>query len=121
MAIYGFSEEDAKRIGKSVRLVERHVGKDARSGPVNDRGGIGARIMLGTHSSAAWSKNSQKTVTLYGGYPTTANSRPAASAYTVTAHNIFADIAAASGTAVTSRWVAVSCNGFGLYVIAAEC
>lgn len=119
MAVYGFSEDDAKRIGKAVRLTERHVGKDGLSGAESERGGIGVRVMLGTHNSAAWAKNSQKTVTVHGGYPTTANSRPSVSAYTVAAHNIFVDIG--ERTAVTSRWVAVSCNGFGWYVIAAEC
>lgn len=119
MAVYGFSEDDAKRIGKAVRLTERHVGKDDLAGAESERGGIGVRIMLGTHDTAVWSKNSQKTVTVFGGYPTTANSRPTVSAYTVAAHNIFTDITAA--TAGTSRWVAVSCNGFGWYLIAAEC
>lgn len=119
MATYGFSEEDAKRIGKSVRLTERYVGKGPLAGPATERGGIGVRLVLGTHNSAAWAKNAQKTITIYGGYPTTADSRPTASAYTTIAHNIFADIAAA--TAGTSRWCAVSCNGFGWYLIAAEC
>ena len=119
MATYGFSEDDAKRIGKAVRLTERHVGKDPLSGGENERGGSGVRVMLGTHSSAAWSKNSQKTITIYSGFPTTASSRPTQSAYTTVAHNIFTDIVAA--TAGTSRWCAVSCNGFGWYLIAAEC
>lgn len=119
MATYGFSEEDARRIGKSVRLTERLLGKDGLSGPENERGGGGVRVMLGTHSTAAWSKNAQKTITIYSGFPTTADSRPTQSAYTCVAHNIFTDIAAA--TAGTSRWCAVSCNGYGWYMIAAEC
>ena len=117
MATYGFSEEDAKRIGKSVRLTERYVGKGSLSGPSSDRGGIGVRLVLGTHNSAAWAKNAQKTITIYSGYPTTADSRPTQSAYTVVAHNVFTDIS----TGATARWVAVSCNGFGWYMIAAEC
>lgn len=117
MAVYGFSEEDAKRIGKAVRLAERYVGKDDLSGVQVDRGGIGVRLMLGTHNSAAWSKNAQKTITIYSGYPTTADSRPTQSAYTVVAHNVFTEIS----TGATARWVAVSCNGFGWYMIAAEC
>lgn len=119
MAVYGFSEDDAKRIGKAVRLTERHVGKDELSGAQSERGGIGVRVMLGTHDSAAWVKNTQKTIMIYSGYPTTSDSRPTQSAYTVVAHNVFTDIA--PRTATTSRWVAVSCNGFGWYLIAAEC
>lgn len=117
MAAYGFSEDDAKRIGKSVRLTERFVGKPPLGGADNERGGGGVRLMLGTHNSAAWSKFTPKTITIYGGYPTTADSRPTQSAYTVAAHNVFSDI----GAGATSRWVAVSCNGFGWYLIAAEC
>lgn len=117
MAVYGFSEDDAKRIGRAVRLTERHVGKDGLGGAESERGGIGVRVMLGTHNSAAWSKNAQKTITIYSGYPTTTDSRPTQSAYTVVAHNVFTDIS----TGATARWVAVSCNGFGWYMIAAEC
>jgi hypothetical protein len=53
-------------------------------------------------------------ITLYAGPPSTATSRPTATAGTQVAHNIFADIP-------TSAYVAVSNNGFGWYVIAAEC
>lgn len=117
MTAYGFSEDDAKRIGKSVRLTERLLGKDDLSGVQSERGGIGVRVMLGQHNSAAWTKHTPKTITIYGGYPTTADSRPTQSAYTVAAHNVFVDIT----TGATARWVAVSCNGFGWYLIAAEC
>lgn len=118
MATYGFSEGDAKRIGKVVRLVERGPDKIRLSGPSADGAAAGVRLMLGTHSSAAWGKQSQKTITIAGGLPG-GNGLPTATAYTVTANNIFADIPAKSAN--TARWVAVSNNGFGWYLIAAEC
>ena len=114
MATYGFSEEDARRIGKSVRLTERYVGKGPLSGPSSDRGAAGVRIMIGQVGTAAWSKASSAVITLYAGPPSTATSRPTANVGTQVAHNIFADIP-------TSAYVAVSNNGFGWYVIAAEC
>lgn len=118
MATFGFSEGDAKRIGRIVRQVERGPDK-IRLGGADDGAHVqGVRLMLGTHGSAAWSKQSTKTITIYGGTPGT-NGIPTASAYTVVANNIFATLAA--NTANTARWVAVSCNGFGWYVIAAEC
>lgn len=118
MASFGFSEGDAKRIGRVVRQVERGPDKIRLGGP-NDQGATpGVRLMLGTHGTAEWAKQSTKTITIYGGTPGT-NGIPTASAYTVVANNIFATLAA--NTANTARWVAVSCNGFGWYVIAAEC
>jgi hypothetical protein len=114
MATYGFSEEDAKRIGKSVRLTEKHVGKEPLSGPSNDRGAAGVRIMIGKVGTAEWSKASSAVITLYVGPPSTATSRPTATAGTMVAHNIFATIP-------SSAYVAMSNNGFGWYAIAAEC
>lgn len=118
MSTFGFSHEDAKRIGRAVRLTERDEPRQDLSSKPQDALSRGVRIMLGTHGSASWAKNSQKTITVYGGYPTTTGVPPA-SAYTVTAYNIFADVP--QRTAVTSRWVAMSCNGFAWYLIAAEC
>ena len=114
MPVYGFSEDDAKRIGHAVKVVERSGATLKTSGVVNDRGASGVRIMIGKVGSAAWSKASSAVITLYVGPPSTATSRPTATAGTQVAHNIFAQIASAS-------YVAVSNNGFGWYVIAAEC
>lgn len=118
MSTFGFSERDAKRIGHAVRRVERGPEQVRLGGPNAHNASPGVRIMLGTHTSAAWSKNSTKVITIYGGEPSE-NGIPPNSAYTVSANNIFASITANS--AVTSRWVAVSCNGWGWYLIAAEC
>lgn len=118
MATYGFNENDAKRIGRVVRLVERGTDKNRLGGPTAHPPPPGVRLMLGTHSSAAWDKQSSKTVTVTGGEPGT-NGIPTATAFTVSAFNIFADVSAKSAS--TARWVAVSNNGFGWYLIAAEC
>jgi hypothetical protein len=114
MPVFGFSEEDAKRIGHAVRVVERSGPRLKTSGPDSERGAAGVRIMIGKVGTAAWSKASSAVITLYAGPPSTATSRPTASVGTQVAHNIFADIP-------TSAYVAVSNNGFGWYVIAAEC
>lgn len=118
MPTYGFREGDARRIARAVRRVERNDGPIRLGGPRDVGPGPGVRIMLGTHGSAAWDKQSQETITIYTGFPGT-NAVPTASAYTVVANNVFADIP--SQTANTARWVAVSNNGWGWYVLAAEC
>jgi hypothetical protein len=118
MATFGFSEGDAKRIGNVVRAVERHPPTIRLQSPVAEGAAPGVRLMLGTHGSAAWNKQTLKTITITGGTPGT-NGIPTASALTVAAYNIFANIPAK--TASTARWVAVSNNGFSWYVIAAEC
>jgi hypothetical protein len=114
MPVYGFSEEDAKRIGHTVRVVERSGPRLKTAGPDSERGAAGVRIMIGQVGTAAWSKASSAVITLYAGPPSTATSRPTNNAGTQVAHNIFAEIP-------SSAYVAVSNNGFGWYVIAAEC
>lgn len=113
MPVYGFSEEDAKRIGHVVKVVERSGPRLKTSGPDSERGAAGVRIMIGKVGSAAWAKNSSAVITLYAGPPSTA-SLPTNSVGTQVAHNIFAEIP-------SSAYVAISNNGFGWYVIAAEC
>jgi hypothetical protein len=113
MPVYGFSEDDAKRIGQAVRVVERSGPRLKTAGPDSERGAAGVRIMIGQVGTAAWSKASSAVITLYAG-PPSATSRPTASVGTQVAHNIFAEIP-------SSAYVAVSNNGFGWYVIAAEC
>jgi hypothetical protein len=114
MPAYGFDENSAKRIAHTVRLVE-----GSRSGPRSINGGqigraaVGARCHLGTISTAAWNKSSSANVTLYAGEPGSESS-----VETLSAYNYFADISTSTDTA---RWVAVSNNGFGWLLIAAEC
>lgn len=114
MPVYGFDQNSAKRIGETVRLVEgRRVGTRNASPADVGRAPVGVRCMLGTISTAAWDKTTAATVTIYGGEPGSESS-----VETVSAHNYFADI---STSANTARWVAVSNNGFGWLLIAAEC
>ena len=112
MATYGFSEEDSKRIGKAVRLTERHVGKDSLSGPSAERGGIGVRRLIGKHEgSNGWAKETTAVVTIYNG-------DPIVSAVTVVAHNQF--LTFSTTTACTQRWVALGNNGWGWYAVNQE-
>ena len=114
MPLYGFDEESARRIGHAVRLVEG--GKTPSRGAGGQRqyvSGGGVRCMLGTISTAAWSKESSSTITVYSGEPGSE-----ASVETVAAYNYFADISTSTNTA---RWVSVSNNGYGWLLIAAEC
>lgn len=114
MPVYGFDANSAKRIGETVRLVEgsRVRPRSASPGEVG-RAAVGVRCMLGTIGTAAWSKTTSSTVTIYAGEPGSESSTE-----TVTAYNYFADISTSSNTA---RWVSVSNNGFGWLLIAAEC
>jgi hypothetical protein len=112
MATFGFSANDAKRIGAAVRIVEGdRTGRRAGSGytpGVN----AGVRIMLGKIGSAAWSKATTATVTIWAG-----EQGSEASVATVVARNYFAAIPSGS----SGRWVGLSNNGFGWVLIAAEC
>lgn len=118
MAAYGFSDNDAKRIGKAVRVVERFGALSETSGPSSPEVSRGVRIMLGTFGTASWSKGSSKTITVMAG-PPGSGGKPTNNAGTVVAYNVFATLNAS--TATTSRWCAVSNNGFGWYLISAEC
>lgn len=115
MATFGFSEGDAKRIGRVVRKVER--GPDRiKLGGVSDVGAApGVRLMLGKAGTATWSKGTSKTVMIYTGDPGYEGT-----AGTVEAHNYFANIQASTSTAY-QRWIGLSNNGWGFVVIAAEC
>lgn len=112
MATYGFSEDDAKRIGKSVRLTERYVGKDSRSGPSSDRGGIGVRLTI-AKAGTAFSYDSTATVTMFRG-----DFGSVASAITMVGWNQFVPMV--THTAVTNPYVAFGHNGNGWIAVAAE-
>jgi hypothetical protein len=113
-SIYGFSSDDAKRIGAAVRAIEgnkinRSAGGQEFAGP-----NPGVRMMLGKRSTATWAKGgASAVVTAYAGAHPATNS-----VGTVVAYNYFVTL----GTANTSsNWVGMSNNGFGWIVIAAEC
>jgi hypothetical protein len=111
--IYGFDQNGAKRIGETVRLVEsRRVGTRSAGGPKTGRAAVGVRCMLGTMGTAAWSKGSAQTITLYSGEPGSE-----ASVQTLTAYNYVSDI---PSNTTSGRYVAVSNNGYGWVVIQSE-
>ncbi len=125
--VFGFGADDIKRIGSAVRIVER--GPTMQVQPQMDSASVRQfPIFLGTAGSAAWTKQTSKTVTIYSGTPHTVTGLPPSSAMTLTAFNLFADISVkiaktttANTTLFTARWVAVSNNGWGWYCISAEC
>lgn len=112
--VFGFSADDAKRIGEVVREVEGTRSgrlKGAPSGGANP----GVRIMLGKRSTLSWGKGGvSAVVTAYAG------AHPAAQAVgTMVAWNYFVELSTAP--TASSNWVGLSNNGFGWIVIAAEC
>jgi hypothetical protein len=115
-----FTPSAADRIAAAVRGFEagERDGEPLKfSKPLTEQGRSGT-ILIGTHSTAAWAKFSQKTVTIMVGTPGT-NGLPTSSAYMLTVNNIFAALPVA--TASTARWVAVGFNGFAHYLVSAEC
>jgi hypothetical protein len=112
MATYGFSEEDAKRIGKSVRLTEKHVGKEPLSGPSYERGGVGVRLTI-ARVGTAFTADATATVTMHKGFPGSV-----ASALTMVAWNQFLQLS--THTAVTNPYVAFGHNGNGWIAVAAQ-
>ena len=110
MTAFGFNENDAKRIGKVVRLVERSPDKPSLGGP--DYGGRspGVRLLLAKHAATSWATGSTAVVTVYNGPPGSV-----ASALTVVAYNQYVKFA--EDTACTNRWVALGHNGFGWIAI----
>jgi len=111
---YGFSADDAKRIGRAVRVVERLPPQLQNTGPATPEVSRGVRLLLAKHeSSNGWAVNASAVVTIHNGTPGTL-----ASASTIVAYNQFLTIP--SGTACTTRWVALGHNGFGWYAVARE-
>jgi hypothetical protein len=111
---YGFSADDAKRIGRAVRVVERLPPQNNAGGPSAPELARGVRLLLAKHeSSNGWAVNASAVVTIHNGTPGSVSS-----AATIVAYNQFLTIP--SGTACTSRWVALGHNGFGWYAVARE-
>ena len=111
---YGFSADDAKRIGRAVRVVERLPPQLQNTGPATPEVSRGVRLLLAKHeSSNGWAVNASAVVTIHNGTPGSV-----ASASTIVAYNQFLTIP--GGTACTTRWVALGHNGFGWYAVARE-
>lgn len=109
---FGFSLNDAKRIGRAVRLVERDEPRQDLSGSRDATMSRGVRLLLAKHEGTnGWAKETTATVTVYNG-------EPLASAITVVAHNQF--LTFSTTTACTQRWVALGHNGWGWYAISQE-
>jgi hypothetical protein len=111
---YGFSADDTKRIGRAVRVVERLPPQLQNTGPATPEVSRGVRLLLAKHEgSGGWAVNASAVVTIHNGTPGSV-----ASASTIVAYNQFLTIP--SGTACTTRWVALGHNGFGWYAVARE-
>ena len=108
MGTYGFSEDDAKRIGKTVRLTERFPNKVKLGGP--DRGGAnpGVRLLLAKHAGASWATGSTAVVTVYNGDTTAITA-----AGTVIAYNHYINFNATNNCA--NQWITLGHNGFHWY------
>lgn len=99
--LVSFTMHDAQRINRVVGIVERDRRLPNPSSLPRSAGGGGGSISTGTFSGA-WSKGSQKTVTISAG--------------TVSALNIFSDV---GGTG--NNFCAVAQAEGVYYLIAAEC
>lgn len=109
---FGFSLNDAKRIGKAVRLIERDEPRQSLGGPNDAAISRGVRLLIARHeSTAGWAKGTTAVVTVYNG-------DPIASAVTVVARNQF--LTFSTTTACTQRWVALGHNGWGWYAVNQE-
>jgi len=108
---FGFNENDAKRIGKAVRAVERDPTKVRLGGPSADGAAPGVRLLIARHEGISWAMGATATVTVYNGLP-----GAVASALTMVAYNHH--ISFGSNTQCTSRWVALGHNGFAWHPVA---
>ena len=109
---FGFSLNDAKRIGKAVRLIERDEPRQSLGGPTDAAISRGVRLLIAKHeSTAGWAKETTAVVTVYNG-------DPIASAMTMVASNQF--LTFSTTTACTQRWVALGHNGWGWYAVSQE-
>ena len=113
MTAFGFNENDAKRIGKVVRLVERNPERPSLGGPDYGSRSPGVRLLLAKHAATSWATGSTAVVTVYNGPPGSV-----ASALTVVAYNQYVKFA--EDTACTNRWVALGHNGFAWIAIDAQ-
>lgn len=110
MATYGFNENDAKRIGRAVRHVERGAQRVVLGGPNADGAAPGVRLLIAKHEGSSWATGSTAVVTIYNGEPGSA-----VSAMTMVAYNQY--IAFSSDANCTERWVALGHNGFAWHPV----
>lgn len=105
MATYGFSENDARRIGRTVRLVERLGPTVSLGNPGGHGAAPGVRLLIGQLAASSWPTATTATITIYNG-----DAGSVASAVTLVAYNHWLKLA--EQTNCTNRWVALGHNGF---------
>lgn len=111
MTAYGFSENDAKRIGKVVRLVEKSPDRISLGELGAEGAAPGVRLLIGRPDVSEWPTGSTAVVTIYNGdVPGSV-----ATAATVVAYNHFVHIT--TNEPCTSKWVALGHNGFAWHVV----
>lgn len=110
MTVYGFNQDDAKRIGRVVRLVEADPTKVRLSGSGGDGAAPGVRLLIGKVAASSWATATTALVTIYNGDPGSV-----VSAATVVAYNHFVKFSADSNC--TNRWVSLGHNGFGWHPV----
>lgn len=110
MATYGFNENDAKRIGRAVRHVERGAQRIELGGPNADGAAPGVRLLIAKHEGSSWPTGSTAVVTIYNG-----ELGSAVSAVTMVAYNQY--ISFSADTNCTARWVALGHNGFAWHPV----
>ncbi len=111
MTAYGFNENDAKRIGRAVRAVERDPTKVRLGGPSDDGAAPGVRLLIAKHDGVGWGTGAEAMVTIYNGDP----GGEIASVATVMAYNHYIEFS--SDPHLTSRWVALGHNGFAWHPV----
>lgn len=105
MATYGFNEDDAKRIGRTVRLVERYPEKISLGMMGAEGAAPGVRLLIGQLAASSWPTATTANITIYNG-----EAGNLATALTIAAYNHFVKFPA--DTACTNYWVALGHNGF---------
>jgi len=110
VATYGFNENDAKRIGRAVRHVERGAQRIELGGPNADGAAPGVRLLIAKHEGQSWPTGSTAVVTIYNG-----ELGSAVSALTMVAYNQY--ISFSADTNCTARWVALGHNGFAWHPV----
>lgn len=110
MATYGFSEGDAKRIGRAVRLVERFPEKVSLGSLGAEGAAPGVRLLIAKHDRGYWATGATATVTVYNGDPGSLTA-----VGTIVAYNQFVQFS--EDPVASARWVALGHNGFGWHPV----
>lgn len=110
MATYGFNENDAKRIGRAVRHVERGAQRIQLGGPNADGAAPGVRLLIAKHEGNEWKTGEFATVTVWNGEQGDVVPR-----LTLVAYNQYVQFS--THEVCTVRWVALGHNGFNWHPV----